>query len=316
MDFDPDVTRYFEAMKALGLPPVSALSPADARAMYREGGRRNGGPRIEMAAVRDLAAPGPGGPIPLRLYRPHGVPERGAPALVFFHGGGWVIGDLDSHDGVCRRIADEARCLVVAVDYRLAPEHPAPAAAEDVTAALHWVAGHADEIGADPARLAVGGDSAGGSLSAVAAIAAREMAVPLRCQILIYPSVDNRAAPPAYPSREVNRDVPPLTPDVLAWFTRQYLPEPRLREDWRQSPIAFPDKAGLPPALVIVAERDPLHSEGLAYADALEAAGVEVKRLDVPGMIHGFITMGGVMGAAGPAFAAIADELRARFAEA
>lgn len=316
MEFDPDVLRYFEAMKALNLPPLSSLSPADARALYREGGRRNGGPRIEMAAVRDLAAPGPGGPIPLRLYRPEGVAERGAPALVFIHGGGWVIGDLDSHDGVCRRIAQDANCLVVAVDYRLAPEHPAPAAAEDVTAALRWIAAHADEIGADPARLAVGGDSAGGNLSAVVTVAAREMAVPLRCQILIYPSVDNRAAPPAYPSRDANRDVPPLTPDVLAWFTRQYLPEPRLRDDWRQSPIVVPDKAGLPPALVIVAGRDPLHSEGLAYADALEAAGVPVERLDVPGMIHGFITMGGIMAAADKAFDAIASELRERFAQA
>ena len=316
MEFDPDVLRYFDAMKALNLPPLSSLSPADARALYREGGRRNGGPRVEMAAVRDLAAPGPGGPIPLRLYRPEGVAERGAPALVFIHGGGWVIGDLDSHDGVCRRIAQDANCLVVAVDYRLAPEHSAPAAAEDVTAALRWIAAHADEIGADPARLAVGGDSAGGNLSAVATVAAREMAVPLRCQILIYPSVDNRAAPPAYPSRDANRDVPPLTPDVLAWFTRQYLPEPRLRDDWRQSPIVVPDKAGLPPALVIVAGRDPLHSEGLAYAAALEAAGVPVKRLDVPGMIHGFITMGGIMAAADKAFDAIASELRERFAQA
>jgi acetyl esterase len=316
MEFDPDVLRYFDAMKALNLPPLSSLSPADARALYREGGRRNGGPRVEMAAVRDLAAPGPGGPIPLRLYRPEGVAERGAPALVFIHGGGWVIGDLDSHDGVCRRIAQDANCLVVAVDYRLAPEHPAPAAAEDVTAALRWIAAHADEIGADPARLAVGGDSAGGNLSAVATVAAREMVVPLRCQILIYPSVDNRAAPPAYPSRDANRDVPPLTPDVLAWFTRQYLPEPRLRDDWRQSPIVVPDKAGLPPALVIVAGRDPLHSEGLAYADALEAAGVPVERLDVPGMIHGFITMGGIMAAADKAFDAIAAELRERFAQA
>ena len=314
MDFDPDVTRYFEAMKALNLPRVSELSPEQARAMYRAGAERTGGAPVAMAAVRDLSAPGPGGPIPLRLYRPEGVPERGAPALVFVHGGGWVIGDLDSHDRVCRQIADRAGCLVVAVDYRLAPEHPAPAAAEDVTAALHWIAGHAAELGADPDRLAVGGDSAGGSLSAVAAIAAREMAVPLRCQILIYPSVDNRADRPDYPSRAANRDVPPLTPDVLAWFTGHYLPEARMREDWRQSPIAFPDLAGLPPALVIVAERDPLHSEGLAYADALEAAGVAVERLDVPGMIHGFITMHGAIGAADRATDAIAATLKRRLA--
>lgn len=315
MEFDPDVLRYFEAMKALNLPPMSSLPPAEARALHRERARQNGGPRREMAEVRDLAAPGPGGPIPLRLYRPEGIAAHGMPALVYLHGGGWVLGDLESHDGLCRLIAEEAKCLVVAVNYRLAPEHPAPAAAEDATAALRWIAGHAAEIGADPMRLAVGGDSAGGSLAAVATIAAREMAVPLRSQILIYPSVDNRAAPPVYPSREANRDVPPLTPDVLDWFMRQYLPEPRLREDWRQSPIVVADKSGLPPALVIVAARDPLHSEGLAYADALEAAGVPVERLDVPGMIHGFITMSGVMRATGPAIAAIGAELRRRFAE-
>ena len=314
MVFDPDVVSHFAALEALGLPPLSSLSPEQARTQYRLGAERNGGGPVAMAEVRDLSAPGPAGPVPLRLYRPEGVAERDAPALVFAHGGGWVIGDLESHDGVCRRIARAADCVVVAVDYRLAPEHPAPAAAEDVTAALHWIAGHAAELGVDAGRLAVGGDSAGGSLSAVAAIAAREMAVPLRSQILIYPSVDNRADKSPYPSRATNRDVPPLTPDVLAWFSRHYLPDPRLREDWRQSPIVFPDHGGLPPALVIVAERDQLRSEGLAYADVLEAAGVPVERLDVPGMIHGFITMSGVIGATDRTIAAIGAELKKRFA--
>ncbi len=214
---------------------------------------------------------------------------------------------------MCRRIADGARCLVVAVDYRLAPEHPAPAAAEDCIAALRWIGDHAAELGADPRRLAVGGDSAGGSLSAAATIAARGGGPALVCQILIYPSVDNRAAPPPYPSREANRDVPPLIPDVLDWFRSHYMPDAALGDDWRQSPVVAADKAGLPPALVIVADRDPLYSEGLAYADALEAAGVEVARLDMPGMIHGFITMEGVLSAAGRATEAIAAELRRRF---
>lgn len=316
MQFDPEVVALFEAMKVLDLPPLPTLTPEQARLLYRAGSLRNGGPRVEMAAVRDLAAEGPAGPIPLRLYRPKGAPEHGAPMLVFFHGGGWVIGDLESHDGVCRRIADRASCLVVAVDYRLAPEHPAPAAADDCIAALRWIGAHADDLGADPERLAVGGDSAGGSLAAVAALAVRETGPALRSQILIYPSVDNRASAPAYPSRAENRMVPPLLPDVLHWFASQYMPHPALRDDWRQSPIAAADKAGLPPALVIVADRDPLHAEGLAYADALDAAGVEVDRLDVPGMIHGFITMAGVLSAAGRAFDAIAVELRRRFGTA
>ena len=316
MQFDPEVVALFEAMKAQNPPPLPSLPPAEARAVYRARAQGNGGARIDMAEVRDLAAEGPAGPIPLRLYRPAGAPPRETPVLVYIHGGGWVIGDLDSHDAVCRAIAERAGCLVVAVDYRLSPEHPAPAAAEDCIAALRWVASHAGEWGGDPARLAVGGDSAGGSLSAVAAIAARDAGLPLRAQILIYPSTDNRRSAPPYRSRIANREVPPLLPDVLDWFMSQYLPDPALGEDWRQSPIAAADKGGLAPALVIVAERDPLHSEGLAYADALAAAGVAVSRLDIPGMIHGFITMRGVLSAADRGIAAIADELRLRFGPA
>ena len=316
MQFDPEVLTLFEAQKALNPPPLPSLPVAEARAVYRARARHNGGAPVALAEVRDLAAEGPAGPIPLRLYRPSGAPGRSAPVLVYIHGGGWVLGDLDTHDDVCRAIADRAGCLVVSVDYRLSPEHPAPAAAEDCIAALRWVASHAGEWGGDPARLAVGGDSAGGSLSAVAAIAARDAGLPLRAQILIYPSTDNRRSAPAYRSRIENRDVPPLLPDVLDWFMSHHLPEPALGDDWRQSPIVAADKGNLAPALVIVAERDPFHSEGLAYADALAAAGVAVSRLDVPGMIHGFITLRGVLSAADRTIAAIAAELRLRFAAA
>ena len=316
MYFDPDVVRMLEATAALHLPSMAEGSPEKAREMYLDQARRNGGPRVEMASVRDLSATGQAGPIPLRLYRPASAPEAGAPALVFIHGGGYVVGDIDTHDGACRRIADRAGCLVISVAYRLAPEHPAPAAPEDVATALRWIADHAADLGADAGRLAIAGDSAGGGLAAVGAIQARGMNIPLRCQILIYPSIDNRSEAPPYPSRESNRSVPPLTPEVLAWYNRQYLPNPRLGDDWHQSPILAPDKAGLPPALVIVGERDPLRSEGLAYADALEAAGVEVARLDVPGMIHGFIVMSGSIRAADRTIDAIAVELGTRFTRA
>jgi acetyl esterase len=312
MTFDQDVLALFAAMRAANAPTIDTMPVREGRLMFAMQAGRLAGPVAEMADVRDLAAEGPAGAIPLRLYRPHGAPAEGAPLLLYFHGGGWVIGDLDTHDGLCRDIAARAACLVLAVDYRLAPEHPAPAAAEDAIAALRWTLAHATTLGADPARLAVGGDSAGGNLAAVAALTARDEGVKLRAQILIYPAVDLRAGMSLYPSQTTNAGVPPLTRPVMDWFMDKYLPAgagETLAADWRLSPILAPDKAGLAPALIIVAENDALHDEGLAYADALEAAGVPVERLDVPGMIHGFIGMTGEIGAAGAAIDWIAEKL-------
>ncbi len=314
MQFDPDVLALFKAAREANLPTLDQLTPEQARFAYIAQSEAVGGPVVAMAEVRDLQANERAGAIPLRLYRPQGVAKRGAPLLVYFHGGGWVIGDLASHDRVCRAIAERAACVVVAVDYRLAPEHPAPAAAEDSLDAFRWIAAHAADLGADPDRLAVGGDSAGGNLSAVVALAARDDGVKLRAQILIYPSIDLREDAPAYPSRTINADVPPLNTALLHYFRSHYIRDKAVADDWRLSPILAGSKAEVAPALVITAERDMLRDEGIVYADALRGAGVPVEHIDVPGMIHGFITVGGALGAANRTIAAIGAELRQRFA--
>ena len=312
MDLDPEAAAFLERIARRRTPPMSALAVCEARAMYRRQSRHFGGPAVEMASVADIPATGPAGPIPLRLYRPWAPGDAPAPALVYLHGGGWVLGDLESHDKVCRQIAARAGVAVVAVDYRLAPEHPAPAAAEDAVAALRWIAAEAGRLGLDPARLAVGGDSAGGSLAAVAAIAARDAGLALRGQVLIYPSTDNRLDPDLYPSRRRNAAVPPLTWEMVRYFHARHMPDPSLALDWRTSPILVPDAAGLAPALLVGGARDVLHDEGEAYADRLAAAGVAVERRTYPGMVHGFIELGGVIAAAADALDLIAGWLRRR----
>ena len=310
LDLDPEADAFLERMRQRKAPPLSELPVEAAREMYRRQSRHFGGERVEVAAVAERAAVGPVGAIPLRLYRSHGLVAGLSPTLVYLHGGGWVVGDLDSHDKLCRQIAALAGCVVVAVDYRLAPESPAPAAAEDAIAALFWIAGHSADLGIDPARLAVGGDSAGGSLAAVAAIAARDAGLALRGQVLIYPSTDNRRAVGRYPSRQRNAGVPPLTWDMVTYFLDQYLPDPRLAGDWRISPILVPETAGLAPALLVSGERDVLHDEGERYADRLDAGCVPVVRQTFPGMIHGFIELSGVISAASKALDLIAVWLR------
>ena len=314
MNFDPDVVKLFAAMGEANLPTIDQMTTEQARMFYQIQSDRVGGANVEMASVKTFEASGPAGAIRLRLYRPDGLAEHDAPALVFFHGGGWVIGDLDTHDKVCRQIAKRGACLVIAVDYRLAPEHPAPAAPLDALAAFRWIGDNAATLGADPKRLAVGGDSAGGNLAAVVALAARDSDLPLRAQILIYPAVDLRENAGAYPSKSQNAAVPPLTQAALDFFGERYVQDPSLASDWRLSPLAAKDRTGLAPALVITAEHDVLRDEGLAYADALEAAGVPVSRIAVPGMIHGFITMSGALSAADRVLDEIGTELRSRLA--
>ncbi len=305
----PDAERLLELIRAAGRPPFEQLTPAEAREAYAATRDVLGLPPEEVAEVRDLSIPGPGGPLPLRLYRGAGTSDAAAlPALVFLHGGGWVIGDLDSHDGVCRRLANLAACRVVAVDYRLAPEHRFPAAVDDAAAALAWVAENAASLGIDPGRLAVGGDSAGGNLAAVLALMGRDGTAPATaCQLLIYPTVDFAMDTPSY--ARVTEGVP-LTAATVRWFADHYIPDHAQRRDWRASPLRAERLAGTPPALVLTVAHDPLADEGRAYAERLEAEGVRVTSLHLSDQIHGIVTMGRVIAAADQVLRCAADTLR------
>jgi acetyl esterase len=269
-----------------------------------------GGPAIELARVEDGSLPGPAGAIPVRVYTPAG--RAPLPALVYLHGGGWVLGSLETHDGTCRALAAAVPCVVVSVDYRLAPEHPFPAAPEDAWAAVAHVAAHAADFGADAARLAVGGDSAGGNLSAVVALMARDRGGPrLVHQLLVYPVTD--AAMDTASMRE-NAEGYFLTRDAMAWFWSHYVPSVAARAHPYASPLRAPDLRGLPPALVITAEFDPLRDEGEAYAARLREAGVPVDLTRYGGMIHGFFSMGGRLDRGRAAVDEAARALRAAFA--
>jgi len=305
----PDAERLLDMMKAAGRPPLEKLSPAEARQAYSAMRAVLEPPPQEVAEVRDLSIPGPGGPLPLRLYRGAGTSEAMAlPALLYLHGGGWVIGDLDTHDNVCRRLANLAACRVVAVDYRLAPEHRFPAAVEDAAAALAWVAANAETLGIDPARLAVGGDSAGGNLAAVLALMGRDGTAPVSaCQVLLYPAVDFAMEFASY--ARFTEGVP-LTTATVHYFADHYAPDPAQRLDWRASPLRAERLAGTPPAFVLTVAHDPLVDEGRAYAERLEAEGVRVAALHLSDQIHGIITMGGVIAAADPVLHYAAATLR------
>ncbi|WP_369977081.1 alpha/beta hydrolase [Xanthomonas bundabergensis] len=308
----PDVLAALGGMAASGAPALEALPIPEMRQAYRQIGVLLGGEPLPVAQVRDLAADGPAGPIPLRLYLPVARPQTAHAAVVYLHGGGWSVGDLDSHDKVCRRLAQAAGCAVVGVGYRLAPEHPAPAGPQDVVAAIRWLAAQAGALDLDAQRLAVAGDSAGGSLAAVACQQLRGE-VALRAQVLFYPSTDLSPAAREFPSRRENGAVPPLTlalmqamsdPFVAAFDTR----DPRL------SPLRAPDLRGLPPALIYAGACDVLRDDGRRYAEALRAAGGAVEYVELPGMVHGFVEMAGVLPAAVQAIEYAGAFLRARLA--
>ena len=281
-----------DMVRAAGRPPIGTMTAAEARRSYKAGRAVLQLPPDAVAECRDVAIDGPGGTLALRLYR--GM-DAGPRALLFLHGGGWVVGDLDSHDGVCRRLANLARCWVIAVDYRLAPEHRFPAAVDDAAAALTWLAVNAVELGVDPARLAVGGDSAGGTLAAVLALMARDETAPtVACQVLIYPAIDLAMDTPSY--ARVTRDAP-LTADMMRWFIAQYAPDAAQRANWRASPLRAASLAGAPPAFVVTVAHDPLCDEGRAYAARLEADGVRVTALHLADQVHGLLTMNRVIAA-------------------
>jgi acetyl esterase len=290
----PDAARVCELIVAANRPAYETLSPADAREAYLASRRALQPDPDPVAAVADLQAQGPAGPIPLRLYRGVGAEDgRPQPALVYFHGGGWVIGDLESHDQVCRAIANAARAIVVAVDYRLAPEHKFPAAVDDAIAATRWIAGNAQSLGIDAGRLAVGGDSAGGNLAAVVSLDARDRGgPPLAFQLLVYPGTDMGMD---RPSHARFAEQLPLRQSTMRWFIDHYLRSPADVADWRASPLRAPSFRGLPAALVVTAGFDPLSDEGEAYARALSDAGVPVVHQRFGGQIHGFLNMGRII---------------------
>ncbi|WP_088285963.1 alpha/beta hydrolase [Ideonella sp. A 288] len=306
---DPQARALLDLMEARGIPPTHTLTPEVARQFYRDRRAVTQPEPRPMAEVRNLAAPGPAGPIPLRLYRPAGVASP-SPTLVYYHGGGWTIGDLDTHESVCTHLAAEAGCAVVSVDYRMGPEHRFPAAVDDAIAATRWLRAEGTSLGLDTTRMAVGGDSAGGNLAAVVALAQRdagEALPPLRLQLLIYPATDMRAQAP---SHTVNGEGYLLTRDTIAYFRAQYIDEPARYADWRASPLLHPDLSGLPPALVLTAGFDPLRDEGRLYADALSKAGTPAQYVCFERQIHGFLLMGRVLDEANTAVSLCAQVLR------
>jgi acetyl esterase len=285
------------------------VTPQEMRAAYDA--MNMAGTKAEMASVRDVAIPGPGGDIPARVYVPTTEPGP-RPVVVYFHGGGWVIGGIESHDATVRGLAAASGVTAVSVDYRLAPEHPFPAPLDDCMAAVRWVAGNAADLDVDPARLAVGGDSAGGNLAAVVAGQLRGTEAAPAFQLLVYPVTDGEMA---RPSMVENADGYFLTSATMAWFWDHYTGAGD-RTDPRASPLHATDDAlaGQAPALVITAEYDPLRDEGEAYAARLEAAGVPVTATRYDGMIHGFVSMGDMVPEGKAAMDEAAQALRAALA--
>jgi acetyl esterase len=309
MPLDAQAQRVIEAMTALNLKPVESSTPDEARESIRSRTAALG-PFEDVAAVADHRVPVAGGEITVRAYSPGGPGPH--PALVYYHGGGWVIGDLYTHDGLCRSLTNAARCAVVSVDYRLAPESKYPVPAEDSYAALRWVAANAGRLGIDPRRIAIGGDSAGGNLATVVALMARERGGPaLVHQVLIYPVTDHDLSTPSYLENATGYV---LTREGMRWFWSHYLAREAQGREPHASPLRASSLAGLPSALVITAEYDPLRDEGEAYAARLRDAAVPVTVTRYPGMFHGFVRMTRILDKARTALDEIAGSLQKAFA--
>ena len=287
MPLDPQAEQFLKQLEAANVPQFHQLTLEDARALAVP----VPGPHAPVANVADRTIAGLESDIPVRIYTPREVdrsrPQDDCPALVYFHGGGWVIGTLDAYDGLCRALAQASGCVVVSVDYRLAPEHKYPAAVDDAYAVTKWVAENAQKLAVEPSRIAVGGDSAGGNLAAAVCLMAKDRGGPrVAYQVLIYPITDCSFDTPSY---RQNGDGYFLTKPTMEWFWQQYLSD---ESDGRQpyaSPLQAPDLSGMPPAFVLTAEYDPLHDEGEAYARRLQEADVPVTLSRCEGMIHGFV---------------------------
>lgn len=307
---DPQAQRFLDDLKAAAAPPLSSVTPQVARAMHASLVKRLAGPVVPVDDVRERELPGPAGPIPIRIYTPNAGAR--APVFVYFHGGGFVLGNLAMADEVCRSIANESGCIVVSVDYRLAPEHPYPGPVNDAFAATQWIAEHATEIGGDSKRIAVGGDSVGGNLATVVCLMARDRGGPaIGLQILVYPAVDpsdDHASLRDYGTDHY------LTLESMQWFGRNHVSRNVQRDDPYLWPILAPSLRGLPPALVITAEADPIRDGGERYAQRLQNEGVPTQLIRYDGMLHGFFLYPSVFDRGREAVREAAAALRVAFA--
>ncbi len=272
-----------------GRPKLNTLPYAKGRAEVDKMSEQCEADPPEVAATTDGTIPVPGAMLKFRRYRPLGVEGAALPTLIYYHGGGWVIGNIETHDSTCRRLANKSRCQVISIDYRLAPEHPFPTPIDDSLATFRYIRDNAAQFGADPARLAVGGDSAGGNISAVVCQACRQASEPMPAfQMLIYPATDARHQTE---SRRLFAEGYFLTRDLMDWFSKAYVPDGADLTDLRLSPLLAKDFKGLPPAFVLTAGFDPLRDEGRAYAERLIDAGVKTTYVNYPGTIHGFFSL-------------------------
>jgi acetyl esterase len=287
-DLHPQIQQVLRVMAEMNLEPIEAMTPAEARAQMETTAQSRKAEPLPVDRVDERMISGPAGDIRLRLYWPKRAGP--VPAIVYYHGGGHVIGSLDTHDLIARNLCAGAEALVVSVDYRMGPEHRFPAAVEDSFAALEWVQTNARGLGADPGRIGVHGDSAGANLAAVVALLARDAGGPrLRLQSLVYPVADWGLVGSSY--EKYARGCGLLTKEAMVWFRSHYLRQPTDADDWRASPIKAASFAGAAPAIIVTAECDVLHDEGQRYAEALRSAGVPVEYREYPGMIHGFFGM-------------------------
>jgi acetyl esterase len=308
MPLDPQAAQWRARRLSEEVAPLYTQTLAEARAADLADILAGGGDPEPVAEIENRDLPGPDGSLPIRIYRPAGTGAR--PVLVYFYGGGWTLGQIDTCDGICRTLANTVGCVVIAAGYRLAPEHKFPAAVEDCFAAVRWIAEHADELSLDRDRIAVGGDSAGGNLAAVVALLAKRDGPPLLAQLLVYP---NTLYGSDTPSMRENDDPVMFNRRSVQWYWQHYLSAPADGRDLRASPLLALDHSGLPPALVITAEYDPLRDEGELYAEQLKSAGVPVELTRYDGMMHGFFTMSGVLDGGKRAVAQAADFLREQF---
>lgn len=312
MPFDPQFQALYDQRAAQGVRPLYTMTLDEARAADLASIQADAGTPEPVREVIDESIPGPAGPLPVRIYRP--AAEGPLPILVYFFGGGWTLGSIETSDAICRSLANAAGCLTIAVGYRLAPEHTFPAAPDDCFAGLRWAVEHGGRFGGDTTRVAVGGDSAGGNLAAAVTLMAKDAQGPeLLAQLLVYPNTDHLADTP---SRRENTDPLLFNDKSVQWYWDNYLASPEDGGHPLVSPLRAQDHSGLPPALVITAEYDPLRDEGEQYAGRLRDSGVLVESTRYPGVAHGFFAMAGSLDAGRRAVGQAAAYLRRTFADA